>query len=106
MSDNINNKDKESLSRIREILFGDQIASLEQKLEQLAEKQKDDIEKLVNDLNTVVEDAESLINDKTEALKEEMLKNLKEVEAAGVMKRELAAILKDIAEQLEREIEE
>jgi mevalonate kinase len=105
MSNNTNSE-KESLSRIREILFGDQIASLENKVDQLAEKQKEDIEKLMQELNTVVEDAESLINDKTEALKEELMRNIKAVETAGVMKKELADILRNIAELLDQDSQE
>jgi mevalonate kinase len=105
MSNNTNSE-KESLSRIREILFGDQIASLENKVDQLAEKQKEDMAKLLQELNTVVEDAESLINDKTEALKEELMRNIKAVETAGVMKKELADILRNVADLLDQDSQE
>ena len=105
MADQINNE-KESLSRIREILFGDQIAELEQKLKDLEQKQKEDFEKLIKDLNTLVDDTESLVNSKIEEVKEELTSNLKKVEFLGVKKSELAAILKQIAEDLEQNIDE
>jgi ABC-type transporter Mla subunit MlaD len=99
MSD-ISHSEKESLSRIREILFGDQLASVEKRLQELADKQQQDVDKLIAEINTVANDAESFVNDKMDVLKNELLKEVKQVESEAVQKKDLAAFLRKLADEI------
>jgi uncharacterized coiled-coil protein SlyX len=100
------NNDMESLSRIREILFGDQIAALEKRLKELAEKQSSDNEKILQELNTLTDDVESLINDRLETQKKELMNVIKEVEDGSLKKKKLSEVLRTIADALDEEFEE
>jgi len=56
----------ENLSRIKDILFGEDLQSIEQKLDVVKDKNSTELEKLREELNTRLKELELLISEKVE----------------------------------------
>jgi len=55
----------ENLSRIKDILFGEDLQSIEQKLDVVKDKNSTELEKLREELNTRLKELELLISEKS-----------------------------------------
>ena len=99
------NNDFESLSRLREIIFGEQMAKLEEEISNLSSGQKADIEKLSQELKALIEEKEENFKSLLNQQKEEFENQIKLLEQSKADKKTLANTLRNLADAIEGETE-
>ena len=94
-------RDLEQLSRIREILFGEQISAIEQRLKELTQEYKKDINTLSQDLKVLIKEKETQYNELIKQHREELEKKLQQLGDDKVDKASLAQLFRNIASVLD-----
>jgi len=95
------NNDFESLSRLREIIFGEQMAKLEEEISNLSSDQKANLEILSKELNTLIKEKEESFRQLLEKQKAELENQIKALEQNKADSKTVADTLRKLADAIE-----
>jgi CHASE3 domain sensor protein len=95
------NNDFESLSRLREIIFGEQMAKLEEEISNLSSDQKANLEILSKELNALIKEKEESFRQLLEKQKAELENQIKALEQNKADSKTVADTLRKLADAIE-----
>ncbi len=99
MSDN--NNELESLSRLREIIFGEQLTKLEEEIKNLSSENRVSFERLSNELKQLLEEKEESFNKLLNEQKEAFDKQFQQLADSKADSKKLAEALRNIADSFD-----
>jgi CHASE3 domain sensor protein len=99
------NNDFESLSRLREIIFGEQMAKLEEEISNLSSDQKANLEILSKELNALIKEKEESFRQLLEKQKAELENQIKALEQNKADSKTVADTLRKLADAIEGQCE-
>jgi len=91
------NNDLESLSRLREIIFGEQMTKLEEEIKNLSSDSKINFERLSNEFKRLLDEKEDHFNTLMQKQKEAFEQQLQELEKTKADRKKLAETLRSLA---------
>jgi len=91
------NNDLESLSRLREIIFGEQMSKLEEEIKSLSSDSRVNFERLSNEFKRLLEDKEAHFNEQLKEQKEAFEMQLHQLDKAKADSKKLAELLRNLA---------
>ena len=97
------NNELESLSRLREIIIGEQLARLEEEIKTLSNNSNANIEKLSEHFNNLLKDKEENFNTLLNKQREEILEQLKKIEESKADRLTIAETLWNLADAIDPE---
>ena len=95
------NNELENLSRLREIIFGEQMARLEEEIKTLSNNSNANIEKLSEHFNNLLQEKEENFNTLLNKQREEILELLKKIEETKADRVTLAETLRNLADSID-----
>ena len=95
------NSDFESLSRLREIIFGEQVTKLEEEIKNLSSEQRISVDKLSKEFKTMVEEKEENFNLLLTRQKEEFLNQLNTLNETKADSKTIAETLRKLADAID-----
>jgi len=95
------NNELENLSRLREIIFGEQMSRLEEEIKTLSNNSNTNIEKLSAHFNNLLQEKEENFNTLLNKQREEILEQLKKIEETKADRLTLAETLRNLAEAID-----
>ena len=97
------NSDLESLSRLREIIFGEQITKLEEEIKNLSSDSKNNLEQLSNEFRRLLDEKEDHFNTLMQEQKEAFEQQLQELEKTKADRKKLAEMLRNLASSFDNQ---
>ncbi len=95
------NNDLESLSRLREIIFGEQMSKLEEEIKNLSSDSRINFERLSNEFKRLLEEKEARFTEQLKEQKEAFDMQLQELNKAKTDSKKMAELLRNLADSLE-----
>ena len=97
------NNDLESLSRLREIIFGEQMTKLEEEIKNLSSDSKINFERLSNEFKRLLDEKEDRFNTLMQEQKEAFEQQLQELEKTKADRKKLAETLRSLANSFDHQ---
>ena len=95
----------ESLSRLREIIFGEQVAKIEEEIKKLSSDNKTANEKITEELKELIDSKTEMIKELIDKQKLEFEEKIKQVELSKADNKVVADALRKLANTLDADIE-
>lgn len=95
------NNDLESLSRLREIIFGEQMSKLEEEIKSLSSDSRVNFERLSNEFKRLLEEKEDHFNTQLKEQKEAFEMQLHQLDKAKADSKKLAELLRNLADSFD-----
>ncbi|RLD91626.1 MAG: hypothetical protein DRJ09_00425 [Bacteroidetes bacterium] len=97
------NNDLESLSRLREIIFGEQMTKLEEEIKNLSSDSKINFERLSNEFTRLLDEKEDHFNTLMQEQKEAFEQQLQKLEKTKADRKKLAETLRNLANSFDNQ---
>ncbi len=91
------NNDLESLSRLREIIFGEQMSKLEEEIKNLSSDSKINFERLSNEFKRLLDEKEERFASLMQEQKEAFEQQLQALEKTKADRKQMAEMLRNLA---------
>ena len=95
------NNDFESLSRLREIIFGEQVTKLEEEINKLSSEQKINVDNLSKEFKAMIEEKEENFNLLLTRQKEEFINQVNTLNETKADSKTIAETLRKLADAID-----